>query len=60
MMILMKSRMRMKNFSVDLPNISAESVIVQLVMFTTRNYLTYLCQATRDLVMRMNIISQIF
>ena len=55
MMILMKSRMRMKNINVDLQNISAENVIVQLVMFTTRNYSKYLCQVTRDLVVRMNI-----
>jgi hypothetical protein len=45
----------MKNISVDLQNISAESVIVQLVMFTTRNYSKYLCQVTRELVVRMNI-----
>jgi hypothetical protein len=55
MMIPMKSRMRMKNINVDLQNISAENVIVQLVMFTTRNYSKYLCQVTRDLVVRTNI-----
>jgi hypothetical protein len=55
MMILMKSRMRMKNISVDLQIIFAENVIVQFVIFTTRNYLKYLCQVTRDLVVRTNI-----
>jgi hypothetical protein len=55
MVILMKPRMRMKNISVDLQIISAENVIVQFVISTTRNYLTYLCQVTRDLVVRTNI-----
>jgi hypothetical protein len=53
MMILMKSRMKMKNISVDLQYISAENVIVQFVIFRTQNYLTYLFQVTRDLVVRM-------
>jgi hypothetical protein len=53
MMILMKSRMKMKNISVDLQYISAENVIVQFVIFSTQNYLTYLFQVTRDLVVTM-------